>query len=248
MGDKMAELSKKIKYWILPVFSLFIGVFLLFADIFIKTIIVKKIPYNVFKRNDVVIIKNFFSITNTKNTGAAWSIFSEHTLYLTIFTSVACLVLLFLIFTSKSKWLTINLGIILGGACGNLFDRVIYGYVTDYLDFTIFGYAFPVFNLADVCLVVGCVLLMVFIIFIHKDNVPLFKHKKKKGIIVSETITNTGSTGFPQIKTDEPMASSPPKEESTVPVKGTDFFQKNNETGEIDSTNQTGSSKGFQKK
>jgi len=228
----MKDQFKKIKCVILPAVSIIIAGILLFADFFIKRVVTKNIPYNIFKRFDIIVIKNFFSITNTKNTGAAWSIFSEHTLYLTIFTSVACVIVLFLIFFAKSKWLIINLGIILGGACGNLLDRLLYGYVTDYLDFTIFGYAFPVFNLADICLVVGCIMLMIFILFIHKENVPLFRFKICKGCLASKANKNICSTAFGKRRNGGRMNSFSPKEDSPVPVSGTDFFEKDAEASE----------------
>ena len=60
-------------------------------------------------------------------------------------------------------------GMIIGGILGNLFDRLIYGYVIDFIDFKIFGYDYPVFNLADTFIVVGIILLI--IISIRKENI-----------------------------------------------------------------------------
>jgi signal peptidase II len=66
--------------------------------------------------------------------------------------------------------------LILAGAVGNLIDRVRLGYVVDFLSFDIFGYDFPVFNLADMCIVIGCILMIIYVLFIHKENQPLFNN------------------------------------------------------------------------
>ena len=62
----------------------------------------------------------------------------------------------------ESKLERIGYSMILGGAVGNLFDRIIYGYVIDFLDFNIFGYDYPIFNLADSFIFVGIVLLIIY--------------------------------------------------------------------------------------
>ena len=56
---------------------------------------------------------------------------------------------------------TLLFGLLFGGIIGNLIDRIFYGYVIDFLDFTIFGYDFPVFNFADICIVSGIFLLII---------------------------------------------------------------------------------------
>ena len=54
----------------------------------------------------------------------------------------------------------ISYGLVLGGAIGNLFDRIVYGYVIDFIDVYIFGYDYPIFNVADSCVVVGIILIL----------------------------------------------------------------------------------------
>jgi signal peptidase II len=64
---------------------------------------------------------------------------------------------------------------ILAGACGNLIERIKLHYVTDFLAFNIFGYDFPNFNFADICITVGCFAMLIYVIFIHKKDKPLFR-------------------------------------------------------------------------
>ena len=64
----------------------------------------------------------------------------------------------------KTKLNTYGFGLLLGGILGNLSDRLIFGYVKDFLDFIIFRYDFPVFNIADISIVIGVVLLIISIL------------------------------------------------------------------------------------
>ena len=112
----------------------------------------------------IMVIKNFFYITYVRNTGAAWSIFSGKTLGLIIVSLLIIVFLLYYISKNKPKYKIekISYAMILGGAFGNLIDRIIYGYVIDFLDFNIFGYNYPIFNLADSFIFVGVLLLIIF--------------------------------------------------------------------------------------
>lgn len=116
--------------------------------------------------DSINIIDNFFNITYVRNNGAAWSILSGNTLLL-IFISLIALVLIYYYFI-KDKKLTklenISYSLLIGGTIGNLIDRIFRGYVIDYFDFKIFGYNFPVFNLADICIVVGIILVCITLI------------------------------------------------------------------------------------
>ena len=115
----------------------------------------------------IEIISGFFHITYTRNTGAAWSILEGQG---TLFAIMALLVAGYIIY-----YLNVNrdiptferTGLILvcGGALGNMIDRVIHGYVIDFLNFYIFGYDYPVFNIADSFLVIGVIMLIIVTIF-----------------------------------------------------------------------------------
>lgn len=121
--------------------------------------------------SNIEIIKNFFSITYVRNYGAAFSILNGSRWFL-IITAIIAIILVYL-FLIKNKNLTtiasFSYGILLGGIIGNLIDRIIFGYVIDYLDFNIFGYNYPIFNFADTCIVIGAFLL-VFIAFREDKN------------------------------------------------------------------------------
>ena len=108
------------------------------------------------------IIDNFFYITYVKNTGAAWSIFSGVTILITIITLIIVAILIYYIINHKlNKIETVSYALILGGAIGNLLNRIMYGYVIDFLDFKIFNYDYPIFNIADISIVIGVFLLII---------------------------------------------------------------------------------------
>ncbi|MGM9849508.1 MAG: signal peptidase II [Bacilli bacterium] len=111
----------------------------------------------------ITVFRNFFYISNVHNYGAAFSILYGNRIFLVI-VSIITLVLVyyFLLKNKKFDWFNIILySLLIGGILGNLFDRIIYGYVIDYLDFYIFGYNFPIFNIADICIVISVILIII---------------------------------------------------------------------------------------
>ncbi len=111
---------------------------------------------------DLVLIPGFFHITYMENTGMAWSLLSGQTGLLALISAVAIGVMLRYLLVSKPDKLTsFALALMIGGAAGNLFDRLFLGYVRDFLNFYIFGYDFPVFNIADSALCIGVFLLVI---------------------------------------------------------------------------------------
>jgi signal peptidase II len=101
-----------------------------------------------------------------RNTGAAWSMFAGKTWLLIIVSIIIISLIIWYIYKNKpkNKLEKIGYAMVLGGALGNLLDRIIYGYVIDYLDFKIFTYNFPIFNLADTCIVIGITLICISLI------------------------------------------------------------------------------------
>ncbi|MBN2851288.1 MAG: signal peptidase II [Clostridia bacterium] len=116
------------------------------------------------------IINGFFYITHHKNTGAAWGIFQNGTLVLAAISGIIAIVLVVFLLKMDDKFASLSLSIIIAGALGNFIDRVAFLEVTDFLDFYIFKYDFPIFNVADSCVVVGTILLSIYILFIYKEE------------------------------------------------------------------------------
>jgi signal peptidase II len=120
----------------------------------------------------IQIIPGFFRLTHTENTGAAFSLFADSpshwkTLLLIAFSFVAMVVVSVLLW-KQARALSITsiaLSLILGGAVGNLWDRLASGRVIDFLLFYIKRYQWPVFNLADSAIVIGASLLVLEILF-----------------------------------------------------------------------------------
>ena len=108
-----------------------------------------------------ILIKNVLNITYVHNTGAAFSLFSGYTWILIIIGVLALVGLTF--YVGKMEHITdfdvFAYSLLLGGVAGNLLDRIIHGYVIDYISLNIFRYHFPIFNFADIC-IVGSVILI----------------------------------------------------------------------------------------
>ena len=118
------------------------------------------------------LIPNVISIaSNGGNTGAAFGIFSDNTILLIVVSIIMIVVLFIFNYFEKERsvFYCIAFGFIVGGACGNLIDRIFLGYVRDfiYLDF---WPSFPVFNFADSFLTIGAVLMAIYIIFFMGKN------------------------------------------------------------------------------
>lgn len=140
--------------------SLIITLLCALADQIIKIIVMGTMGIN----SSISVIDNFFSLTYVENDGAAWSIFSGNRIFLIII-SIIALILIYLYFFKNqnlTKFELINYSILIGGIFGNLLDRIKFGKVIDYLDFQIFGYGFPVFNFADICIVISVILLLIY--------------------------------------------------------------------------------------
>lgn len=110
-----------------------------------------------------VIIEHFFYLTYTHNYGAAWSIFTGNIYFLVIMGILIVGFMIYYIVKNKIRniWEILGYGLFLGGAIGNIVNRMVNGYVTDFLDFRFGDYYFPIFNVADIGIVIGVFLLLI---------------------------------------------------------------------------------------
>ena len=111
----------------------------------------------------IPIIENFFYLTSHRNTGAAWGILAGQMTFFYIITVIVIGFIVYYIhkYAKDSKWLGFSLALVLGGAIGNFIDRLFRKEVVDFFDFYIFNYNYPIFNIADSCLVIGVIMLMI---------------------------------------------------------------------------------------
>ena len=129
----------------------------------------------------ISIIKNFFHITLSNNYGAAWGIFENNTKFLIFISIIAMIVLIRYSYSFvRNTRNNIALSILLGGIAGNLADRVCLGYVRDFLEFRFGNFYFPIFNLADIFIVIGVTLLIIAIIKGEDKDGSSSKRKPKK--------------------------------------------------------------------
>ncbi len=132
---------------------------------------------NIRLHESVVVIPGFFQLTHVENTGAAFGLFADSAAQwkvgaLVSFSVVALVVVSALLWKNSHSLstTTIGLSLILGGAMGNLWDRMISGRVVDFLDFYVGSYHWPAFNVADTAIVIGAVLLISEIFFTKSAN------------------------------------------------------------------------------
>ncbi len=134
---------------------------LLVADQFTKTLIL-----GYYRLGDATYITSFFNIVRAHNTGAAFSFLADAGGWQRwVFTGIGVAAALFIVWQLRAhpgqKLFCFSLSSILGGAIGNVVDRMMHGYVVDFLDFHARGWHFPAFNLADSAITVGAACLII---------------------------------------------------------------------------------------
>lgn len=122
--------------------------------------------------HSIPVIPGLFYLTYVENRGAAFGIFQGNTVPLAIITAIIIIILIVSVYTGKmgGRFMSATVMIIVAGGVGNLIDRVLRGYVVDYLDFSVL-FGFPVFNLADCCVVVGVGVMLLHMIVLERRAV-----------------------------------------------------------------------------
>jgi signal peptidase II len=153
-------------------FYLLIALVVVLLDRWTKHIVAQRIPLY----SHIRVIPGFFSLTHTENTGAAFSLFADSnapwkTAMLIAFSVIALTVVSVLLWKNNRAHVAtgVGLSLIMGGALGNLWDRLARGRVVDFLLFYVKRYQWPVFNLADSAIVIGAGLLVLEILF-HRSS------------------------------------------------------------------------------
>ena len=127
---------------------------------------------NMFVGDSIKIIDGFFSIHYVQNTGAGFSILEGQMTFFYAITIFALCFLFYLLFSEDNNNKLYNAAVLMmiGGTIGNFIDRIFRHFVVDFLDFVIFGYDFPVFNLADCFLTIGVVLFILCMFYSERMN------------------------------------------------------------------------------
>lgn len=140
--------------------ALLIGAVIVAADQIIKYFVVN----NLKPLGSVSVIDNLFKLTYVENRGVAFGMFNDMRWFFVVLTSVLIAAIIIFMFIKRPGGMLfyIAAGLIIGGGIGNLIDRILYGYVIDYLSLSFFS---PVCNFADYAITIGVVLLAVYVIF-----------------------------------------------------------------------------------
>lgn len=129
--------------------------------------------------NSITIIPGILDFTYVENRGAAFGFFQNQRWFFIIFAIIMISIFIYLITYKKmkEKLFIIASIFIIGGGIGNIIDRLFLGYVVDYIKVSFFP---PVCNFADYCITLGTVLLMIYVLFVYKDENVILKEKKDK--------------------------------------------------------------------
>ncbi len=164
---KWVETHKLLLLYVLIV------ILIIIFDQWAKSLIIKNVMLY-----EVLPVNSFINITHQENAGAAFSILSNaggwQRWFLSVLAICISVYIVFWLFRLRNQdqiILSIGLSLVLGGAIGNVIDRIQLGYVIDYIQVFIMGWPFPSFNIADASITVGAVILIIDALFISENSV-----------------------------------------------------------------------------
>lgn len=152
-----------------------VSIGLVFIDQLVKKLVINCMTLY----ESIEIIPNFLSITYVENNGGAFSILPGGRWFFIIVGVIALyFIIRFIMIDSKvTRFDKISYSLVLSGIVGNLLDRIFYGKVIDYIDFNLFGYDVPVFNFADICIVVGAFMIILILLVRGDSNENIHSRK-----------------------------------------------------------------------
>ena len=147
----------KKKYYI--GLSLIVAIVILIIDQLTKKIITATMNIG----DSYEVIPHFLNITSHRNNGAAWGILSGKMGFFYIITLIilAVLIIFYIKETKYNAFMQVAISLLFAGALGNFIDRLFNGEVVDFIDTSIFGYDFPIFNIADSSLTIGVIFVII---------------------------------------------------------------------------------------
>lgn len=165
MREKQTTAARQFRY-------LWIAAVIILADQFVKILVKMKLP--LYESREI--LGELVMLTHVRNTGAAFSISlgspEVNRIFFIIMSILAVIFVFYMIYRSSTKLQLIALSMVIGGAIGNLIDRILFGYVTDFVDVDfpdIIMQRWPVFNVADSTIVIAMGLLILDAI-LHKES------------------------------------------------------------------------------
>ena len=182
-----------VQAWILIIAAVLVGI-----DQLTKWLVVSHLK----EGPPFVLIDGVFELKYSENTGAAFGILTDHRWVFMLVTSVVLVFLIVVLMSGRFrqyKMVNISGTLILAGGVGNMIDRVLNGYVVDFLYFKLIN--FPIFNFADCCVVVGAVALLVFFFFFYNEE---------KGT-AGETAAGASAAGEDTLGGDRPVEALQPE-------------------------------------
>ena len=192
--------------------NIIMGIIFIILGILLDQVVKIIIRVTMEEGKNIPIIKGFFHIAHIENTGTAWGGLSNLSILLII---LSIGILAFFIYMFKDvdfknkKVFSISLVMVISGTIGNLIDRIFFQSVTDFLDFYIFGYDYPVFNIADILLVIGFAIFLIDLVFLS-DN-----RKEEKEVVTDQVIDEVETEEIKETKEVEANDTSLDEEDDS---------------------------------